>query len=80
VNLNAIFSPTAHGDGEGLGTLLIEGDQIEDEGVVKRRRGFDETRWNGLVVTPALAAAKGSTRAWFHLALSPETERSSASY
>ena len=79
VNLYAIYSPTAHGDGEGLGTLLIEGDQVEAEGVVKHRRGFDEKRWNGLVVGPALAAAKGATGAWFELALSPETERPTAS-
>ncbi|MGC2372357.1 MAG: hypothetical protein WA484_00640 [Solirubrobacteraceae bacterium] len=79
VNLYAIYSPTAHGDGEGLGTLLIEGDQVEDEGVVKHRRGFDEKRWNGLVVGPALAAAKGATGAWFELALSSETERPTAS-
>src|SRR5271166_1142162 len=42
VNLYAIYSPTAHGDGEGLGTLLIEADEIEDRGAVKHRRGFDE--------------------------------------
>jgi hypothetical protein len=75
VNLYAIYSPTAHGDGEGLGTLVIEGDQVEDEGVVKRRRGFDEKRWSGLVLRPSLAAARGATGAWFKLALSPETGR-----
>jgi hypothetical protein len=75
VNLYAIYSPTAHADGEGLGTLLIESDQVEEEGVVKYRRGFDEERWKGLVVGPALAAAKGAAGTWFKLALSPEAER-----
>jgi hypothetical protein len=74
VNLYAIYSPTAHGDGEGLGTLLIDGDQIEDRGAVKHRRGFDEQRWNGLVVAPSIAAAKGATGTWFELALSPELD------
>ncbi len=69
VNLYAIYSSIAHAEGEGLGTLLVMDDSIEQLGVVRYRRGLDDRRWNGLVLRPAVAAARGAVGAWFELAL-----------
>jgi hypothetical protein len=68
LNLYTGYSPVAHGEGEGLGSLLIADSSVETPEGIRYERGFDAPTWKERIVAPALAGAIGSVGAWVELA------------
>ncbi len=68
LNLYTSYSPIAHGDGEGLGSLLTRSATVETPDGTRYRRGFDEQMWDERIRSPATRAATGSVGAWVELA------------
>ena len=58
LDLYANYSPVAHGEGEGLGSLLTRSDAIETPLGVRYRHGFDEETWRKRIKDPAVGAAR----------------------
>lgn len=68
LNLYSMYSSTAHVEGLGLGALEDLKDTVRATEGVRYKYGFDDQTWQGLVVTPGLRVASGSTAEWIALA------------
>jgi len=68
LNLYTDYSPIAHAEGEGLGSLLTTSATVETPEGLRYRRGFDDETWKKRIKAPAAGAARGSVGAWVEVA------------